>query len=167
MKKIPFISCSVAHTGHLFWRLKLFWTKADCTKTLVQDLEGHGVSIPVVLGPKAADEGAEGVGLCGSPPPAGVHVHAGWRCALRVVHRFFSSFLKLSWKSWRYFPQRICFSSWISRRVTNIVQFVFRVKYRSAQPGSLAEETFLLIPLDVLTSSPHWIHKMQENSKKG
>lgn len=59
MKKIPFISFSVAHAGRLFWKLKLFWTKTDCTKTLVKDIR-ESWSIPVVLGPKVMDEEGRG-----------------------------------------------------------------------------------------------------------
>lgn len=57
-----------ALTGHLSWRLKLFSTKPDCTKTLVGVIRES--LIPVVLGPKVVAEEGEEMGLCGSPHPA-------------------------------------------------------------------------------------------------
>lgn len=71
MKTIPFISFAVAHSGQFLWRLKLFWTKADCAKTLLKDLR-QSWSIPGVLGPEVMDAEWEETALCGSL----LHLHA-------------------------------------------------------------------------------------------
>lgn len=137
----------------LILKVKLFWTKTDCTKALVKDTR-ESWSIPMVLGPKVTDEEGEETGLCGSPPPTGVHLVLAKGALSMLCIGVSVNFWSCDGNLGDMLLKGICFSLWISRKVTNTVQVVFWVKYRSAQPGSLAEATFLLIPRDILTSKP-------------
>lgn len=94
MKKIPFISFSVTHTGHVLWRLQLFRTKTDCTETPLGDTGGWW-RIPVVLSPTVMGRRGEKGAAHGPPPLPAVHPCAGWGFCANVMLVFWDLFCSL------------------------------------------------------------------------
>lgn len=91
MKKIPFISFSVTHTGHVLWRLQLFGTKTDCTETPLGDTGGWW-RIPVVLSPTVMGRRGEKGAAHGPPPLPAVHPCAGWGFCANMMLVFWDLF---------------------------------------------------------------------------